>query len=239
MEDDIQITIQPLLMARIVDQGIVNGNLDVIFHIGATMLGVTLFGALAACIRSIMASRVSQDFGAELRFDLFHKIQSLPFASIDRHQRGSLITRLTNDITQVQNFINGTMRIFVKAPLIFLGAIIMSISLNGELALVILTIVPLAAVMIAISVRKIFPQFGKMQVALDGVNNRMRDYLGGVRVVKAFNRWQFENERFQAQSKELAEVSIVAMRWMSLLHPIITFLLNIGLVLILWFGGND
>ena len=229
---------QPMLMARIVDQGVTTGEVDTIITIGLTMLLVTFLGAIAACTRSILASRVSQDFGMQLRGDLYKKIHHLSFSSIDRQNRASLITRMTNDVTQVQNFLNGTMRIFVKAPLVGIGAILMAMRLNLRLSTVFLFILPVVAFIIFKTMSKTFPIFTKMQHALDAVNSRMREYLSGVRVVKAFNRFDFENRQFAATNHQLADISTSAMKWASLMNPGIALNLNMGLLIILWLGGR-
>lgn len=229
---------QPLLMARIVDQGVANNDLDMVFQIGLTMLGVTLLGAGAACTRNILASRVSQDFGTELRSDVFEKVQKLSFSSIDRLNRASLITRITNDVTQVQNFVNGMMRIFVKAPLMSIGSIIMAMNLNLRLSWVLAFVVPVVAMIIFLNMRLSYPIFTRMQQALDRLNGGMREYLSGVRVVKAFNRFDFEVSKFQDQNRELAGISIKAMRLSAFMNPAVTFTINMGLLAILWIGGN-
>lgn len=229
---------QPLLMSRIINEGVMDKNTNAILQIGLLMLIVTLSGALFASTRSIIASIVSQNFGADLRRDLYKKTQKLSFASIDSHNRASLITRMTNDVTQVQNFFNGTMRIFVKAPLICIGAIIMAVNLNIELSTTLLIIIPLVFLIIFIVMKQTFPLFSKMQIAIDNVNIRMREYLSGVRVVKAFNRYDYEFAQFEESSAELANMSTNAMKWSSLMNPAISLVLNLGLVLILWLGGR-
>ena len=229
---------QPMLMARIVDRGVAQEDLNVVFHLGGLMLGVTLFGALAACTRNVLASRVSQDFGTELRGDLFRKIQKLSFSDIDGFNRASLITRITNDVTQVQNFVNGMMRIFVKAPLMSIGSIIMAMQLNLSLSWVLAFVVPVVAMIIFLNMRLSYPIFNRMQRALDRLNSGMREYLSGVRVVKAFNRFDFEVEKFQEQNRDLAGISIRAMRLSALMNPAVTFVINMGMLAILWLGGQ-
>jgi len=132
--------LQPTIMAKIIDDGVANNRLDDVLRLGSVMLLVTAVGAGAAATRNIVSSRVSQKFGAELRFDLFKKIQTLSFENIDRFDRASLVTRLTNDVTQVQNFVNGLMRIFVKAPLLCIGSLIMAVRLNPHLAVVLVVV---------------------------------------------------------------------------------------------------
>lgn len=229
---------QPMLMARVINEGVIGGDFDMIVTLGVRMLGVTLFGAVAACIRNVLASHVSQNFGAALRRDMYEKIHKLSFATIDKKERASLITRLTNDVSQVQNFLNGSMRIFVKAPLVCIGAIIMAIHLNVRLSATFLVLIPLVFLIIFIVMKQTFPLFTKMQQAIDGVNARMREYLGGVRLVKAFNRYTYENERFEETSLALADVSATAMKWSALMGPGIALLLNLGIVFILFAGGR-
>lgn len=229
---------QPLLMARIVDQGVATGNLNAVFRIGGTMLLVTLLGAGAACTRNVLASRVSQNFGTELRADLFKKVQRLSFSSMDEFNRASLITRITNDVTQVQNFVNGMMRIFVKAPLMSIGSIVMAMTLNIRLSWVLAFVVPCVAMIIFLNMRLSYPIFTKMQKLLDKLNSGMREYLAGVRVVKAFNRFDFEVEKFEEQNQDLASTSIQAMRLSAFMSPAVTFAINLGMLAVLWIGGS-
>lgn len=189
---------QPTIMSKIIDVGVASKNLHYVLKMGGFMLLITASGAVAASLRSTLASIVSQNFGAEMRSDLFRKIQRLSFKSIDTFDRASLITRLTNDVTQVQNFINGLMRMFVKAPLLAIGALIMAVRLDPQLSVVLAVVVPIVILLIMANMRLGFPLFMKVQKALDSVNGIMREYLAGVRVVKAFNRFQFEVEKFSA-----------------------------------------
>jgi ATP-binding cassette subfamily B protein len=229
--------LQPTIMAKIVDNGVAGRNMSYVLTKGGLMLGITIFGAFAAISRNIISNNVSQRFGAELRSDLFRKIQSFSFDNINKFETGSLVTRLTNDVTQMQNFVNGLMRIFVKAPLVCMGSIIMASLLNPHLALILAAVVPIIAVLMFISVRFGYPFFRKVQLRLDGLNTVMREYLNGVRVVKAFNRFDFETERFGKSSEELALVSTKAMRVMAIFTPSITLAVNLGIVAVLWMGG--
>ncbi|MEH7107492.1 ABC transporter permease, partial [Bacillus sp. JJ1764] len=188
--------LQPTIMAKIIDVGVADKDIHYVLKMGGLMLLITAAGAVSASTRSILASIVSQNFGAELRSDLFHKIQRLSFKNLDQFDRASLITRLTNDVTQVQVFVNGLMRIFVKAPLLAIGGLIMATRLNLHLAVVLAVIVPFVAVLIMTNLRLGFPLFAKVQNALDKVNSVMREYLSGVRVVKAFNRFDVEIGKF-------------------------------------------
>jgi ATP-binding cassette, subfamily B, multidrug efflux pump len=227
----------PTIMAMIIDVGVVGRDLDYVLKMGGLMLLITLFGAVSASTRSILASNVSQNFGAELRLDLFKKIQSLSFKNIDRFERASLITRLTNDVTQVQIFANGLMRIFVKAPLLAIGGLIMATRLNIHLAVVLAVVVPIVAGLIIVNLRLGFPLFSKVQKALDRVNRVMREYLSGVRVVKAFNRFDVEVDKFDQANGEFKNQSIAATRLMAVFSPAIMLTVNLGIVAVLWIGG--
>jgi ATP-binding cassette, subfamily B, multidrug efflux pump len=229
--------LQPTIMAKIVDVGIVNRDLNYVFKMGTVMLGVTLLGALAASTRSIVASITSQNFGTELRSDLFRKIQHLSFKNINRYDRASLITRLTNDVSQVQMFMNGLMRIFVKAPLLAIGGLIMATRLNIHLSIVLAIVVPMVAVLIILNMKMSLPLFAKVQHAIDKVNGVMREYLSGVRVVKAFNRFDYEVEKFSGFNEELQDKSVAVARVIATISPFIMLVMNLGIVAVLWFGG--
>lgn len=229
--------LQPTIMSKIIDVGVANRDLDYVFKYGGLMLLITAGGAIAASTRNILSSIVSQNFGSELRSDLFRKIQFLSFKSIDKFDRASLVTRLTNDVTQVQVFVNGLMRIFVKAPLLCVGGLIMATKLNVHLAVVLAVVVPLVALTIIVNMKISFPFFIKVQEALDKVNGLMREYLSGVRVVKAFNRFDFEVNKFNDANAKFQDRSISAIRIMSIFSPIIMLVVNLGIVAVLWIGG--
>lgn len=229
--------LQPTIMSKIVDIGVAERRMDYVIKGGLIMLAVTLLGAVAAVSRNIISSNVSQKFGAELRGDLFKKIHSFSFSSIDKFETASLVTRLTNDVTQVQNFVHGMMRIFVKAPLLCIGSIIMAVIINPRMSVVLFLIVPFIVVIIFANMKIGYPFFRKVQKALDKLNSVIREYLSGVRVVKAFNRFQYERKRFEITNEEFTDVSTSAMRVMAIFMPMITFIVNVGIVAVLWFGG--
>ncbi|MCJ8012880.1 ABC transporter ATP-binding protein/permease [Paenibacillus sp. KQZ6P-2] len=229
--------LQPTIMSKVIDDGVATGSMNKVYTLGGLMLLVTGIGALSASIRNVISSHVSQRFGAEIRSDLFRKIQSLSFERMDHFDRASLVTRLTNDVTQVQNFVNGLMRFFVKAPLLGIGALIMAIRLDVHLSVVLAIVVPVVAVLIVLNMRISFPFFIRVQRALDRVNGVMREYLSGVRVVKAFNRFDYEVDKFKLANNELMERSITSMRVMSAFGPGISLVVNFGIIAVLWLGG--
>lgn len=227
----------PTVMSQIIDVGVANKQLDVVLRLGGLMLLITAAGAVAASTRNILASRVSQKFGTELRSDLFKKIQSLNLASIDKFERASLVTRLTNDVTQIQNFVNGLMRIFAKAPLLCLGSLIMAARLNLQLTVFLAAVVAVVGLLISLNMKLGFPRFMRVQQALDQVNSVMREYLSGVRVVKAFNRFDYEVEKFGRANANYQARSITVMRAMAFFNPAIVLTVNLGIVAVIWFGG--
>jgi ATP-binding cassette, subfamily B, multidrug efflux pump len=230
--------LQPTIMAKIIDEGVANRDIHYVLKMGGLMLLITACGAVAASTRSVVASIVSQNFGTELRSDLFKKIQTLSFKNIDKFDRASLVTRLTNDVTQVQVFVNGLMRIFVKAPLLAIGGLIMATRLNLQLSVVLAVVVPIVALLIIFNLRLGFPLFSRVQKALDRVNSVMREYLSGVRVVKAFNRFDVEVGKFSIVNDHYKNQSIAANRLMATFSPAIMLTVNLGIVAVLWIGGN-
>lgn len=229
--------LQPTIMAMIIDKGVAERDMDYVLRMGGLMLLITALGAVAASMRNLLSSYVSQNFGALLRSDLFRKIQSLSFENVNKFDRASLVTRLTNDVNQVQVFVNGMMRIFVKAPLLCIGGLIMAAQLNLQLSVVLAIVVPIVGLFIILNIKIGFPFFGKVQYALDRVNGAMREYLSGVRVVKAFHRYAFESEKFNLANEELQAKSISATRIMSVFGPAIMLVVNLGIVAVLWIGG--
>ncbi|MCF6460339.1 ABC transporter [Clostridium sp. Cult3] len=229
--------IQPTIMSKVIDIGVKNKDMDYVLKLGGLMFLVTGLGAISAVVRNIVSSKVSQSFGADLREDLYIKIQSLSFENINKFQDATLITRLTNDVNQVQNFAHGMMRVFVKAPILGIGAIVMTFLLDSKMGFILIGIVPIVGITILINLRISYPIFTRIQKALDKVNGVMREYLAGIRVVKAFNRFDYEESRFEEVNNNLRDVSLKGMRIVALFNPIVALIVNIGIVLILWVGG--
>ncbi|SCG81652.1 putative ABC transporter ATP-binding protein yfiB [Proteiniborus sp. DW1] len=229
--------IQPTIMSKIIDNGVTKGDMNYVLKLGGLMLLMTGFGATCAVIRNVVSSKVSQSFGADLREDLYIKIQGFSFDNIDQFQDASLITRLTNDINQIQNFSHGMMRVFVKAPILGVGAIIMAFILNPKMSLILLGVVPVVGTIIGLNLKISYPIFTSIQKALDRVNSVMREYLAGIRVVKAFNRFKYERERFKIVNRDLKDVTLKGMKIVAVFHPLVALSVNIGIVLVLWIGG--
>ncbi|MGM9987813.1 MAG: ABC transporter ATP-binding protein [Bacillaceae bacterium] len=227
----------PTLMARMIDVGVANQDLDYVFKTGLMMLAIAAIGAGFAFMRNILSSIVSQRIGENMRSDIYEKIQFLSFETINKWDRASLVTRLTNDVMLVQNFITGLMRIFVRAPLIGIGSIGMAFILDFKLALILCIIVPIVGLLIYGNVHLSFPLFTKVQHQLDHVNRVIREYLSGVRVVRAFNRFNYETKRLKKENTNYVNTSIRVNRIMAFFSPSMNLMLNIGIVVVLWIGG--
>ena len=229
--------LQPSLMSNIVDEGIKNQNTRLIWLYGGIMLIVALFGALGAVMRCIYASRTSQLIGREMRSELYRKVQTLSFENIDRLKPASLITRITNDVTQIQNFINGCMRIMVKAPITCVGAIILIVVQTPALVPVIMVILIISAALIFGNMKLGHPRFGRLQRELDKLNDVSQEFLTSIRVVKAFGGEQQEEEKFDRAADDLAQAGVSAMRVMAVFGPLINLSVNLGIVLLLALSG--
>lgn len=229
--------LQPLLMASIVDNGISNGDMALIVRTGLTMVGIAFVGLAGGMGGIIASSYASQGFGADLRFRAFKQVQTFSFANLDDFSTASLITRLTNDVTQVQQTTMMMLRALVRAPLLCIGGFIMAIRINPRLALILAVTIPVLTLALWLVIRKGFPLFVKVQKRLDRVSAVMRENLTGVRVVKAFVRGEREKERFGIANEGLAESATTAFRIVSLLMPLMMVIMNLSIVAIIWFGG--
>ena len=229
---------QPRLMSRLVDEGVLKGDTQLVIRVGLTMLGVVALGALFALTRNTASSYASQSFGRELRDDLFVKIQSLSVEDIDRFEGGSLITRMTNDITQAQDFVNMMMRIFFKAPIVCVGSMIMVSTLNVRAVFLVAPVVVCVFSVIGISMKLSYPRFSRMQKAMDKLNTAMREYLTGIRLVKAFRRFDAEAKRFGAANDALAARSVEGGRVMAIFSPFMQFFASLGIAGIIFLGAR-
>ncbi|SEM67152.1 ATP-binding cassette, subfamily B [Syntrophus gentianae] len=229
--------LQPTLMARIVDKGIAGGNTDLILGTGVLMTAVALIGVGGGLGCTFFACHASQNFGADLRAALFAKTQSFSFKNLDAFSTASLITRLTNDVTQVQNIVLAMLRLMVRAPLLCLGGILMAVALNPGLATILGVTLPLLALTLFLIIRSGFPLFSQVQQRLDRVNAVLRENLSGVRVIKAFVRSDYEIGRFGKANSDLADMTIRAGRRVGTTMPAMFALMNLSVVAVIWFGG--
>lgn len=228
----------PTLMAHIVNNGIEQGSLREVYYWGGLMLAVTLIGAVFAVSRNLLASFVSQRMGAELRADLFGKIVSFSENSADSIEAGSLITRMTNDTAQIVQFVNGIMRIFLKAPLTGLGSIILASLLNFRLSLIIYGVVAVVTFLIYISMKLSYPRFYQLQRAMDQVNLKVQEYLIGVRLVKAFGTYSQEKEKFDEGNRDLMQRGISSQMVITLITPFLTLVVGVGTTAVIYLGSG-
>ena len=229
---------QPKLMSDIIDIGVANGDITYVLNVGFKMIVVAFIGILGGMLCGVFSTLASMNMGKNMRQGLFNKIQSLSFSEIDQFKTSSLITRLTNDVTQVQNMVMMALRGMVRSPLICLGGIIMSLSISVKLSMIFLVVIPLIILSVTVITAKSTPFFTAMQKKIDNVNLVMRENLLGVRVVKAFAIEDKVKERFSYANDDLMRTSIKAQSVTILLWPLVTLIMNLSVVAILWFGGN-
>ena len=183
-------------------------------------------------------AKASVNFATDVRRDVYKKVQQFSFKNIDRFQTGSLVTRLTNDITQLQNFINMLLRMALRSPGMLIGALIMAIILNPRLTLVLAAVMPLMLIGIFFIIKKSYPKFSGMQEKIDGLNSTVQENITNVRVVKSFVRQDFEGEKFRKANGALKLAGYEAINIMILLSPLMNFFMNITTIAVYWFGGN-
>ncbi|WP_333650036.1 ABC transporter ATP-binding protein [Lacrimispora sp.] len=228
----------PTLMSRIVNNGIEDGSLTKVYYWGMLMLFVTLTGACFAISRNILSSRVSQKMGADLRADLFEKIMYFSEVSADKIESGSLITRMTNDTSQIIQFVNGVMRIFLKAPILCIGSIVLASLLNFRLSLIIYGVVAVVTVLIYISMKISYPRFYQLQKAMDRVNSKVQEYLMGVRLVKAFGTFEKETGQFEEVNWNLMQKGISSQMVITVISPLLTLVMGFGTVIVIYIGSR-
>ncbi|MBS6644817.1 MAG: ABC transporter ATP-binding protein [Clostridiaceae bacterium] len=231
--------LQPTLMSFIVDKGVGDSDIRMILHYGMIMLLIALVGAVSAVMRSRFASRTSQTIGKEMRQDIYHNVQQLSLENIDRLQPSSIITRITNDVSQIQDLINSIMRMMVKAPITCVGAIVLILIQTPKQAPIMIGIIVVVAFLILGNMRIGYPRFGVVQQKLDQLNGVTREFLSAVRVVKAFNAEDEETVKFERASTELANANTAALRIVAAFSPLINLTVNFGIVLLLWISKNQ
>ncbi len=228
----------PTLMADIVDKGIAADNYAVIFRIGGIMLAVALVSAACAFAASFFSARVGMGYGRVLRNKVFSHVQGFSLREYNQFGAASLITRITNDITQVQMVVLMSMRMLIIAPLMMIGGIVMAVSKAPQLSRLILILMPVLLIAVSVMAYAVMPLFKAMQAKLDKLNLVLRENLTGIRVIRAFNRDEHEQKRFDAANLDLTNTSILVNRLMAIAMPGMTLLLNLASIAIIWFGGQ-
>lgn len=231
--------LQPTFMSYIVDDGIEHAEVSRVLLYGFIMLGIALIGAFSAVMRSRFASRTPQTIGKEMRRDMYRNVQRLSLENIDRLQPASIITRITNDVIQIQDFINSMMRMMVKAPITCVGAILLIIFYTPRQAPVMIGIILTVSLLILGNMKIGYPRFGTVQKGLERLNDVTRQFLSSVRVVKAFSAEQEEADKFEEASLGLAAANVSALRTMAVFLPFINLLVNLGIVVLLWLSRSQ
>ncbi|MCE5223122.1 ABC transporter ATP-binding protein/permease [bacterium] len=230
---------QPNIMSVIIDQAIPTGDIHYIIQLSLKMIGIALIGMIGGFGCIFFSSIVGQRSGAKLRDDLFRHIQDFSFSNLDHYSSSSLVVRLTNDINQLQQMVMMMLRMLIRAPLLFIGGIIMTVSINAKLALILLVTIPLLTLVLIIIIKKGFPLFSLAQKKLDRLNSIIQENLSAIRVVKSFVREKQQIERFQQSNQSLFETNYKAFQMMVLTMPLIMLIMNLSTIALLWFGGKS
>ncbi|MFD6438922.1 ABC transporter ATP-binding protein [Peribacillus sp. NPDC060186] len=230
--------LQPLFIAKIIDDGILQKDLSVVIKWGSIMVGLSIFSFLGGIVNSFTASHVSQSFGHDVRKSLFGKIQAFSFANLNNIPTSSLITRMTNDVTQLQNTVFMGLRIMARAPLIVLGGAIMAIAVNLKLSLVLVISIPILVFFLGWVMKRAAKLFKLVQKKLDNVNSVMRENLIGMRLIKAFLRKEHEIKRFDEANDELKRKTVTSLRLIETTMPVLMLVMNVAILVILWLGSE-
>lgn len=229
----------PAMMADIINIGAASHDVPYIISRGIMMVATAFIMMVGGMGGAYFAAKAAMHFGRDLRKDLFRKVQKFSFANIDSFSTGSLVTRLTNDITQLQNVIMMGLRMMLRAPGMLIGAVIMAFMMNASLAVIILIVAPLLAAAIGTIIRIAFPRFELMQKKLDKLNSNIQETLTNVRVIKSFVRGNYEEERFAQANGDLMDSSLRAFKVVIIQMPVMTLAMNLTVMAVVWFGGNQ
>ncbi len=229
----------PKFMANIINVGAAQRNVPYIVSMGVVMIITALLMMLGGIGGAYFAAKAAISFSSDLRSDVFDKVQKFSFANLDKFSTGSLVTRLTNDITQVQNLINMALRMMLRAPGMLVGALIMAFVMNAQLALVVLVVMPVLVLLIALVIRVAFPRFEIMQKKLDTLNSTIQEMLINVRVIKSFVRGSYEEEKFARANEDLKKSGLAAFKVVILNMPIMMVMMNATTLAVVWFGGKQ
>ena len=228
----------PKLMSMIINNGIANHDVGYIAKMGVLMLAVVAMMMFGGIMGAYFGAKASISFACDLRTDVFAKVQRFSFENIDDFSTGSLVTRLTNDITQIQGVVMMCLRMALRSPGMFIGALIMAFSINRKLALIIFVVIPVLAIAIVSIMRKAFPKFELMQKKLDALNSGIQEALTNVRVVKSFVREEHEIEKFSKVNTDLKDTALSAMKIVIFNMPVMTLAMNLTTMAVVWYGGN-
>jgi len=231
--------IMPSLMSLVINEGVKEyRSMAYIVQMGVKMIGLALVMLSGGVLGNYFAARASISFAADLRLDVFKKVQNFSFKNIDKFSTGSLVTRLTNDITQMQNVLRMALVMLLRSPGMLIGAFIMAIRINARLALIIGLVAPVLALGIFFIMSKALPRFNIMQKKLDNLNTGIQENLTNIRVVKSFVRTNFEEKKFLDANEDLRDNTIKALKIIICTMPLMTLLMNVTTLAVVWFGGG-
>ena len=228
----------PKMMSLIINNGVADRNHGYILQMGFLMVCVAFFMAISGIGGAYFSAKASICFTSDLRKDLFARVLKFSFRNIDDFSTGSLVTRLTNDIQQVQQVMMMFLRLALRAPGMLVGALIMAFIMNYRLAMIILVVIPVLGLMIGAIMFTAYPRFGIMQTKLDKMNSQIQEALVNVRVIKSFVRENFEKDKFRQANEDLQENSLRAMRIVILTMPVMMMAMNVTTLAVVWYGGN-
>ena len=236
--------ILPKLMSIIINYGCGQGGYEsrgigFITLIGGAMILTAVFMMAGGVLGAYFAVKASVNFAADLRRDVFKKVQEFSFANIEKFSTGSLVTRLTNDITNMQNVISIGLRMLLRAPGMLIGGLIMAFVMNWRLAIVFCVVIPLLIIAIVLIMRVALPRFNIMQTKIDSLNSRIQENITNQRVVKSFVRDDFEKKTFDTANEDLKDNTLRAMKVVIMTIPIMTLAMNITVMAVVWFGGRQ
>ncbi len=228
----------PKLMSLIINNGVAGRDTGYILKTGLLMAAVVVCMAVGGILGSYFAAKASINFTTDLRRDVFKKVQQFSFANIDSFSTGSLVTRLTNDIQQVQNVLTMGLKMALRAPGMFVGALFMAFMMNGRLAAILLVVIPILSLAIGLILKTAFPRFEAMQKKLDRLNSGIQESLTNVRVVKSFVREDFEIGKFSGLNQDLRDSGMRALKIVIATMPVMMFAMNVTTLAVVWYGGN-
>jgi len=227
----------PRLVQVIIDEGVAQQDIEKIISTSLLMIGASILSALFMIGNTVLAVRTARSTEADVREAIFKKIQTFSFGNLDDFTTGQLLTRLTSDLNQVQMFLVMLLRMFTRAPLMFIGSISIMILTNFELAKIMFVLIPLTTILVTLFIRRVQPFFSKVQEKLEYLNQVMQENLVGIRVVKAFVRRDYENKRFEDANLQLFETQLTFMQLLNTFFPLIMVIMNLGTVAIIYYGG--
>lgn len=231
--------LMPKFLAGIINDAATAPEVSYIVLSSVLMIVTAIIMMLGGVGGAWFGAKAAINFAGDLREDIYSKVQKFSFANLDKFSTGSLVTRLTNDVTQLQNFVNMLLRMCLRSPGMLIGGLIMAIAMNAQLAIVLAVAIPIIATVQVIVIKKGFGRFGRMQTKIDALNSTVQENLTNVRVVKSFVREDFEREKFSEANSDLKNAGMSAMKVMIMMMPILTLVMNLSSLAVIWFGGKQ